>query len=258
MYATERRELIEQALADDARVAVAELAERLSVTTETVRRDLAVLEQAGVLRRVHGGAVPAGRGSLAEADLRERAGRSGAAKRAIAERAAAEIEDGFAGSLLLDAGTTTGALADLLPARLAGAGAEVVTHAIALAAGLSAADVALSVIGGRVRGITGAAVGARTVDAIEALRPEIAFIGTNGLSAEFGLSTPDPDEADVKGAIVRSARRVVLLADATKFGEESLQRFARLDEIDVLVTDAAPEGDLAAALRDAGVEVRVA
>ncbi|GAA4780335.1 DeoR/GlpR family DNA-binding transcription regulator [Microbacterium gilvum] len=258
MYATERRELIEQALADDARVAVAELAERLAVTTETVRRDLAVLERAGVLRRVYGGAVPAGRGSLAEADLRERAGRSGAAKRAIAERAAAEIGDGFAGSLLLDAGTTTGALADLLPARLAGARAEVVTHAIALAAGLSTADVALSVIGGRVRGITGAAVGARTVDAIEALRPEIAFIGTNGLSAEFGLSTPDPDEADVKGAIVRSARRVVLLADATKFGEESLQRFARLDEIDVLVTDAAPEGDLAAALRDAGVEVRVA
>ncbi|GAA4192148.1 DeoR/GlpR family DNA-binding transcription regulator [Microbacterium oryzae] len=259
MYATERRELIEQALAADSRVAVSELAERLGVTTETVRRDLAVLEDAGVLRRVHGGAVLTHRGSLAETDLRERAGRQSAAKRAIAVRALDALAHGFTGSLFLDAGTTTAALAESLPARIAGSRVEVVTHAVAIAAALSTADgLALSVVGGRVRGVTGAAVGARTVEAVEALRPDVAFVGANALSASFGASTPDPDEADVKSAIVRSARRVVLLADASKFGDESLQRFARLDEIDVLVTDEHPDPALADALEAADVEVWVA
>ncbi|WOF23604.1 DeoR/GlpR family DNA-binding transcription regulator [Microbacterium betulae] len=259
MYATERRELIEQALSEHSRVAVADLSVRLGVTTETVRRDLAVLEQAGVLRRVHGGAVPAGRGSLAEADLRERSGRHGASKRAIATRALDVLGHDFSGSLLIDAGTTTAALADLLPARLAGARVEIVTHAVAIAAALGATDeIALSVVGGRLRGLTGAAVGASTVEAIDSLRPEIAFVGTNGLTADFGLSTPDPDEADVKRAIVRAARRVILLADASKFGGESLQRFARLDEVDLLVTDREPDDALAEALENAEVEVWVA
>jgi len=83
-------------------------------------------------------------------------------------------------------------------------------------------------------------------------------VGTNGLSAEFGLSTPDPDEAAVKAAIIQSARRVVLVADAAKFGEELLVRFARLDELDVLVTDAAPPAALSEALEAADIEVRVA
>ncbi|MER7798213.1 DeoR/GlpR family DNA-binding transcription regulator [Microbacterium sp. NPDC096154] len=258
MYATERREFIERVLQDEQRVAVTDLAARLGVTTETVRRDLALLEEAGALRRVHGGAVAADRGSAAESDLRERLARGGAAKRAIAERALAAIGPSFTGSVLLDAGTTTGALADLLPAR-AGAHTHVVTHSVVLAAALTSAGMTeLTTIGGRVRGVTGAAVGAGTVAAIDALRPDVAFIGANGLSAGFGVSTPDPEEADVKRAIVRAARRVILLADRSKFEVESLRRFAALDELDVLVTDEAPTGDLARELDAAGVEVRVA
>ncbi len=121
-----------------------------------------------------------------------------------------------------------------------------------------AADADLTVIGGRVRTATAAAVGADTVRAIERLRPDIAFLGTNGISAAFGLSTPDPDEAAVKSAIVRAARRVVVVADAEKLGRELLVSFAPLDAIDVLVTDAAPDAELAAALSDAEVEVWLA
>jgi DeoR family fructose operon transcriptional repressor len=256
MYATERRELIERVLLDEARVSVAELAERLGVTTETVRRDLAVLEEHGVLRRVHGGAVAADRGSAAEVDLRERLRRGGPAKRAIARRALDGLGASFTGSVLLDAGTTTGALADLLPGRC---DVHVVTHSVVLAAGLTGAGYTeLTTIGGRVRGITGAAVGAGTVGAIESLRPDVAFVGANGLSAAFGASTPDPEEADVKRAIVRAARRVILLADRTKFEIESLRRFAALDDLDVLVTDEAPAGALGEALDAADVEVWVA
>lgn len=93
---------------------------------------------------------------------------------------------------------------------------------------------------------------------MQRLRPDIAFIGTNGLAAGFGLSTPDPDEAAVKRAIVAAARRVVVVADADKFDAELLVSFAPLSAVDVLVTDSVPGGGLGAALEDAGVEVQVA
>lgn len=256
MYATERQQLIERMLRDAGRVSVIDLAQRLDVTTETIRRDLGVLETSGLLRRVHGGAVTAERASTVEPTLAERRTAHGEAKELIARRAAEAVGEGFRGSVFFDAGTTTAAVAQVLAPRLRDGAIEVVTHSIAIAADIaSAPGAALTVIGGRVRGVTGAAVGARTVRAIENLRPDIAFVGTNGVSAAFGLSTPDPDEAAVKHAIVRAARRVVVVAAADKLGEELLVGFAALTDIDVLVTDAEPEADLTAALDDAGVEV---
>ena len=261
MYAMERQELIERLLLDEGRVSVIELARRFAVTTETVRRDLDQLERTGALRRVHGGAVTRDRDSIAEPTLAERSHRRSAAKSAIARRALEVIGERFRGSVYLDAGTTTQAVATQLAERLSGAGGrvEIVTHAMTLAHTLAgASDADLTVIGGRVRTATAAAVGSDTVRAIERLRPDIAFLGTNGISAAFGLSTPDPDEAAVKSAIVRAARRVVVVADADKLGSELLVSFAPLDAIDVLVTDAAPDAELAAALSDAQVEVWLA
>jgi DeoR family fructose operon transcriptional repressor len=261
MYAMERQELIERLLLDEGRVSVIDLARRFEVTTETVRRDLDRLERIGALRRVHGGAVTRDRDSTAEPTLAERSHVRSDAKAAIARRALELIGDGFRGSLYLDAGTTTEAVAAQLPDRLLimSGQAEIVTHAMTLAHTLAGApDADLTVIGGRVRTATAAAVGADTVRAIERLRPDIAFLGTNGISASFGLSTPDPDEAAVKSAIVRAARRVVIVADSQKLGRELLVSFAPLDAIDVLVTDAAPDAELAAALSDAEVEVWLA
>lgn len=261
MYAMERQELIERLLLDEGRVSVVELARRFDVTTETVRRDLGQLERLGALRRVHGGAVSRDRDSTAEPTLAERSQRQSTAKAAIAHRALDVLGDRFHGSLYLDAGTTTGAVAAQLADRLVATSgrAEIVTHAMSLAHVLAGApDAALTVIGGRIRTATAAAVGADTVRAIERLRPDIVFLGTNGISASFGLSTPDPDEAAVKSAIVRAARRVVVVADADKLDRELLVSFASLDAIDVLVTDAAPAADLADALSDADVEVWIA
>lgn len=260
MYAMERQQLIERELREVGRVSVIDLARRFDVTTETVRRDLDRLEGTGSLRRVHGGAVGIDRASTAESSLTDRRERRGDAKRAIAAEAAGLLGADFRGSIFLDGGTTPAAVAAMLPAALdAGSGVEVVTHSLEAAHLLAGEErLSLTTIGGRVRGVTAAAVGAHTVRTIGQLRPDIAFVGTNGLSAGFGLSTPDPDEAAVKTAIIQSARRVVLVADAAKFGEELLVRFARLDEIDVLVTDAAPPAPLAEALADADVEVRVA
>jgi len=265
MYAMERQQAIEQILLAEGRIAVVDLARRFDVTTETVRRDLAALEETGVLVRVHGGAVAKGADSMRESTVLERAGSRGQAKSAIAARALTALGEDFRGSVFIDAGTTTAAVADELARRLgtrhgdAQERIEAVTHSLTIAPTLAAADgVSLSVIGGRIRGITAAAVGADTVAAIGRLRPDVAFIGTNGVSAAFGLSTPDPDEASVKSAIVRAARRVIVVADASKHETDLLVSFAALSDIDVLVTDADPPGELAAALRDAGVEVWLA
>lgn len=256
----ERQQLIERELREIGRVSVVDLARRFDVTTETVRRDLDRLEQTGALRRVHGGAVGIDRASTTEVSLSERRLRQGDAKRAIGAEAARLLSPGFRGSIFIDAGTTPAAVAAELPQVLGeGSDVEIVTHSLEAAHILAGDDrVSLTVIGGKVRGVTAAAVGAHTVRSIGELRPDVAFVGTNGLSAGFGLSTPDPEEAAVKTAIIRAARRVVVVADTAKFGEELLVRFARLDEIDVLVTDGTPPDALAQALADADAEVRVA
>lgn len=268
MFAEERQQLIVGLIYASGRASVTDLAERFSITTETVRRDLAALEAAGSVRRVHGGAVSPDRFSTTEESILERTVQRQPEKIRIAEAALALIPQGRAGSILIDAGSTTEALAELLAARTAGAttGAAasdaelvVITHALPIAARLSGEPgIALHLLGGKVRGITQAAVGQSTVEAARRIRPDIAFIGTNGIHAAFGLSTPDPEEAAVKAAFVQSARRIVVLADSSKLDAETLVQFASLKDLDTLITDSKPSRELADALAEAGVEVVVA
>ncbi|GAB3354028.1 DeoR/GlpR family DNA-binding transcription regulator [Modestobacter lapidis] len=255
MYAEERQQAIAGLVTDRGRVAVTAVAERFGVTTETVRRDLAVLERAGLLRRVHGGAVPAGLLTVAEPGLGERSGARTEQKRRIAA-AALDLVPGVHGSLLLDGGTTTAALADLLPAHRQLLAA---TNSVPIAARLSAAaGVELHMLGGRVRGVTQTAVGETTVRGLAELRVDVVFLGANGISAGHGFSTPDEREAAVKRAMVRAGQRVVVLADSSKLGREHLVRFAALGDVDVLVTDADAGPDVLADLEEQGVEVVVA
>src|SRR3954471_5944203 len=114
LYPEERQQAIAALVADRGRVSVTAVADQFGVTTETVRRDLAVLERAGMLRRVHGGAVPAGALTLVETGLGERHGTRTEAKRKIAA-AALDLLPGMDGSLVLDGGSTTAALAEALP-----------------------------------------------------------------------------------------------------------------------------------------------
>lgn len=282
MFAEERQQLIVELVAASGRASVTDLAERFSITTETVRRDLAALEIAGTVRRVHGGAVSPERISTTEESITERTIQRPSEKTRIAQAALALIPQGRSGSILIDAGSTTEVLAELLAARTAGgrsttgtaaaAGTTapastqspgdgelvVITHALPIAGKLSGeAGIGLHLLGGKVRGLTQAAVGQSTVEAARRIRPDIAFVGTNGISATFGLSTPDPEEAAVKAAFVQSARRIVVLADSTKLDAETLVQFASLKDLDTVITDSQPSPDLAAALADAGVEVVV-
>ncbi|WP_377644518.1 DeoR/GlpR family DNA-binding transcription regulator [Oryzobacter terrae] len=250
MYAAERQQRIMVEARRAGRVEVASLAESLGVATETVRRDLTALEQRGSLRRVHGGAIPVERLEL-EPTLATRASRLTDVKRRIAARVLDELPTG--GTVLLDSGSTTQAVVQLLPPDL---DLTVVTNSVAAASLLSThPGISLYVLGGRVRGVTGAAVGDWATHALDGLVVDVAVLGTNGISAARGLTTPDQAEGLVKAAMVRSARRVVVATDSSKAGDDHLHRFARLEDVDLVVTDTDLADDVVAELRAAGPQV---
>ncbi|UMG91577.1 DeoR/GlpR family DNA-binding transcription regulator [Nocardioides sp. TF02-7] len=254
MYAEERQQAIAQLVTETGRWSVNDLAARFDVTTETVRRDLSALERIGLVRRVHGGAVAGDRLAVIDTALGERDVAHAEEKERIAQAALVQLPTA-GGSILLDAGTTTSRLAAALPADLP---LVVATHAVPIAARLAPrAHLDVHLLPGRVRTTTQAAVGADTVAALADLRADVAFVGTNGLTLDHGLSTPDVDEAAVKRAMVRGARRVVVLADSSKIGVESPVRFATIEQLDVLVTDRIDEAERLA-LEEAGVEVVLA
>jgi DeoR family fructose operon transcriptional repressor len=253
MYAAERHQLLAQRARRDGRVDVGDVAAELGVAPETIRRDLGVLERQGVVRRVYGGAVAVERLDF-EPEVAQRDRTNAAEKDAIARAALDLVPD--RGSILLDAGTTTSRLATLLPD---GRELTVITNSIPVASILATRPgVTLHILGGRVRGTTLAAVEAWTLRALDGLLVDVAFLGANGFSAEHGCTTPDMAESAVKAAVVAAARKRVLLADHSKYGTDQLSRFARLAEIDVLVTDSGLDAGAVAELEEAGPEVVLA
>lgn len=255
MYAEERQHDIVTRARELGRVSVAELAVRFDVTPETIRRDLDALAGRGLLSRVHGGAVPAEKLRLVEASVGARDVSHPEEKLAIARHAVSLLPHRDGLTVLVDAGTTTARTCSLLPGWVT----LVVTNSVPSAASLAARmDLEVMLLGGAVRGLTQATVGARTVADLSRLRVDVAFIGTNGFSVEHGFSTPDPGEAAIKQAMVRSARDVFVLADSSKLGADFLVQFAGIDDVDVLVTDSKLPAASAAELREAGLRVELA
>ncbi|WP_326553510.1 DeoR/GlpR family DNA-binding transcription regulator [Micromonospora sp. NBC_01813] len=250
MYAEERQQEITRLARANGRVDVTALAESLNVTAETIRRDLTSLERAGVLRRVHGGAIPVERIGF-EPALATRDTVLTSEKERIAKAAVAELPE--EGAIILDAGTTTARLAQVLPTDRE---LTVVVNSPALATTLSARNnLHVLLLGGRVRARTMATVDDWALRPLADIYVDVAFLGTNGCSVERGLTTPDPAEAAVKRAMIGAARRSIVLADHTKVGNDYLARFGRLADIDLLITDAGLNEDLVAEVETAGPRV---
>lgn len=261
LFAPERRQAISQQAAVQGRVSVAELAVQFSVAPETIRRDLDVLERQGRIQRVHGGAIPPlGRNGREAAVDDRRATRIGA-KASIARAAMGHLPPAH-GSILLDGGSTTGCLAAAMSAAAREGALEpvtVVTNSPSAGVELShARDVEVLLLGGRLRPVTETVVGAQTNALLSSISADVAFLGSNGLSAVLGLTTPDAEEAAAKRLIAARSQRVIALVDSTKFGAEHLCTFADLSAIDVLITDAVPPSSLAEALNRAEIEVVIA
>ena len=220
------------ALARDAgRVVVDDLAARFAVTPQTIRRDLNELCDGGVLTRVHGGALIAS--SVANLAYEARRLMAQEQKRRIGERAAAEIPDNS--SLFINLGTTTEEVATSLAGRR---GLLVVTNNINVATVLYRNRlIEVVVAGGNIRPTDGGIVGHMAAELIRHYSVDIAVIGTSAIDAEGTLLDYDAREVQVSRAIIENARRVILVADGTKFTRRAPVRIARLDEIDLLVTD---------------------
>jgi DeoR family fructose operon transcriptional repressor len=250
MYAEERLQFMVQRARRDGRVDVAALAEELDVTAETIRRDLSSLERQGLLRRVHGGAIPVELLRFERSvDVRDALMKT--EKERIAKAALDELPE--QGSILLDAGTTTARLAESLPADRE---LTVVTNSLPIAMILATQpNKTVLMVGGRVRGRTLAAVDDWATRLLADTCVDVAFVGANGVSSERGLTTPDLAEAAVKRAMLAAAHRRVLLADHTKVGSDHFARFGGVEDLDVLVTDTGLEPEAAAQLEALGPRV---
>ncbi|SDY07849.1 DeoR family transcriptional regulator, fructose operon transcriptional repressor [Amycolatopsis xylanica] len=250
MYAEERQRAILEQARLHGRVDVSSLAASFAITVETVRRDLTALERGGMLCRVHGGAIPIERHGF-EPGFADRDTVMTAEKDRIAVAALNHLP--ATGAVFLDAGTTTGRMAAALPAEL---GLTVVTHSLTNALTLAGhPNLTLMIVGGRVRQRTLATVDSFALDTLRDTTVEVAFIAADGISPARGLTTPDPAEAMIKRAAIRSARRVILVADHTKVGNDHFARFGDLADVDTLLTDTGIDPRLAREIAAKGPQV---
>lgn len=232
------------------RVEVAELAGSLDVTQETVRRDLTALQQMGVIRRVHGGAILAEVGGF-EPALAVRESVRVEEKARIARAALAWVPE--EGAIALDGGSTIHRLAEILPIDRS---LTVVTNNLAVALPLAdRKDLTVHIVGGRLRGRTLTTVDEVALAFLRTVHLDVVFLGTNGFSIERGMTTPDSAEAAVKRAFVAAARQRVLLTDHTKFGLDHFAHVADLAEIDVIVSDSALSDEAVSEIEAAGPKV---
>lgn len=252
-----RRERIVELVKETGEQRVADLAERFAVSTVTIRSDLAFLEKAGRLSRAHGAATTAApaseAGGLVTAlqRIEERAALHLEQKRRIGRAAAARVA--AHDTILLDAGTTAVEIAREIAAVEP---LTVVTNAlnVALAAGSSPGR-RLILLGGAFHPESASTIGSLTVQALSELSVGTLFLGTQALDPAAGLTDSTMEIAEVKRAMIRASRRVVLVTDSSKWGRASLHRVAGLDEIDVLVSDSALPEEAREHCARAGVEL---
>ncbi|HUE82050.1 MAG TPA: DeoR/GlpR family DNA-binding transcription regulator [Pyrinomonadaceae bacterium] len=254
---TDRRaQLILQQLLRTGKISVASLAKRLKVSPTTIRRDLTELEQRGLLRRSHGGAVPVS--PLLYEPFRhisyfhEQERQRGAEKRRIGLVAAELVNDGDI--LAIGAGTTATQVARSVCLHK---GITVLTNAVNVAMELShRSDLKVFVTGGLLSGDWFALVGPTAIQSANEMFVDKVFIGVDGIHSEHGLTTNYPDQATVHRAMMRQARQRIVVADNRKIGEVGTALIWPADDIDILITDRGASDDDIAPFIAKGIEVR--
>lgn len=246
-----RRAAIAALVAERGWARVPELGAEFGVSDVTVRADLRALDDAGALRRVHGGAMPVA-GREREDPVETAAARDAELKRAIGRRAAALVESGS--SVFLDVGSTTLAVARALVARRDLSDLVVVTNGLAIALALEEAIPRLSVVvtGGTLRPLQHSLVAPLAANTVPGLHVDLAILGCNGIADDGSVSNLNLPEAEVKRAMASAADRVVVVAEAAKFGRRDLGRITRLADVAAVVT----AGDAASVARARAVAER--
>lgn len=245
VLARQRQAYILDRVREDGAVKVADLVRELGVSDMTVRRDLEALQILGLLEKVHGGATTASEGTLFEPGFAVKSALQEREKAAIAAAAARLVEPGSA--IALSAGTTTHALARRLTEV---PGLTIVTNSVPVADVMYRAgrpDQTIILTGG-VRTPSDALVGPFAVAALRTVHLDQIFMGVHGMETKTGFTTPNILEAETDRALVEAGRRLIVLADHTKWGVIGISSFARLDQADILITDAGLAPDARAEL----------
>ncbi|MGW3097495.1 DeoR/GlpR family DNA-binding transcription regulator [Streptomyces sp. NPDC001102] len=232
MDTEERRRGILETARRDGSVDVGQLAVELRVSKETVRRDLNALERHGLVRRTHGGAHPVESAGF-ETTLAFRTTMHVPEKSRIAGAAVELLGD--AETVYIDEGYTPQLIAAALPRDRP---LTVVTASLSTAGALAAAEnINVLLLGGRVRGGTLATVDHWATRMLSGFAIDLAFVGANGISRQYGLTTPDPAVGALKAEVMRVAKRRVFSGVHTKFGAVSFCRFAQVTDFEAIVTD---------------------
>lgn len=252
MFVEERKQRILTALHRTPAVRVTELSRVLRVSTASIRRDLADLERAGLLKRTHGGAVTPHFAAL-EPSLAEKEDQYHREKAAIGALAAGFIEEGD--TIMLDSGSTTRQIARELRHRR---GVIVVTNALNIAWELASSNLEVVLTGGQLRRGILSQVGPLAEQTIAALHVDKLFLAANGVDIEKGVTTPSLIEAQTKRSMLPRATRVVLVADHTKFGRVTFSRICGLNQVHDVVTDDRLPASMAKAIAEAGPKVHLA
>lgn len=247
-----RREDILHVTRSDGPHSVEDLAGKYDVTASTIRRDLALLHEQGLLARTYGGAIPVH--ATTEASLPQRSGEARAEKTAIARHASQLVAGSDAETVILDAGSTVAAMAPFLRSLT---GVTMVTNNLPLISELSAEDVTASVvaIGGRLRPLSQGFVGPLAEAVLERVHVELAFLGTDTITGDGELCEVDADQIRLKEIMGRRADRVFVLAHGAKLGGTPVAATLPIPAGWTVVTDASAPPAAVTALRERGVEV---
>lgn len=253
VFAEVRKQTIIDIVNKMGKATVSYLCDHFSVSPATIRNDLRELEEAGAIKRTHGGAISSTRINY-EPSTSQKEVVHVVHKQAIARLAATFIQPGDA--IALDTGTTTMELAKLL------GGIEnltVVTNDIQIASYLEHnTDIMIILVGGALRRHFHCTVGQMAIESIANLHVDKAFAAANGVHSTKGVTTPNMDMAGIKTRMIESADEVYLLADSSKLGKSAFITFTTLSNVDVLITDQEADPAFIDAIKQIGVDVHLA
>jgi len=252
MFAEERKTAIADYIRENRKSTVSELCKMFKVSPATIRNDLTELENAGLLKRTHGGAIPNVKANY-EPNSNQKKVEHIHEKEAIAKKAVGYVEDGD--TIAIDTGTTTLCFAKQLIYKK---NLTIVTNDIEIASYLEDnSDADIVFIGGRLRRGFHCCVGPIALRCLEGLRVDKAFVASNSVSVKNGLTTPGLELAQIKTNLVSFAEEVILLSDSSKFGRASFVKFADIHEITAVITDKGLPTQQVQELEQAGITVDI-
>ncbi len=252
MLQAERHNFIVEYLNTHGKLVVEDIAKELNTSPMTIRRDLKYLEDNNIITRTHGGAV-LHNVLTAETPYKQKTKTYMDEKSRIAAFACSLVEEGC--TIILDAGTTNMEIAKLLKDLK---NIKVITTDLMIAAYLSQfKHMEVYCTGGYIQGLTGACSGAKAREFLAGMYADIAFLGASSIDTELGITTPTIEKVEVKQQMIRSAEKVVLAADHSKFGKKSFAKICDLEELDYIVTDDGLDMEIQNKLRSKGIKFNV-